>query len=83
MTSLVTMSLTRTDTPIGNDIIQKRNFPLSGLREAGNIRNLRKDNMIVLLTHLLFAAILSVSMVSHKPDQKQGDQTQCQTYKSK
>jgi len=33
--------------------------------------------MIVLFAHLLFAAILSVSMVSHKPDTSKGE-SQCQ-----
>ena len=37
--------------------------------------------MIALFAHLLFAAILSVSMVSHKPEKQQGELKQCQMSK--
>jgi hypothetical protein len=40
--------------------------------------------MIALFAHLLFAAILSVSIMSHKHnDKNQGEQTKCQISKSK
>lgn len=41
--------------------------------------------MIALFTHLLFAAILNVSIMSHKHNDKtiQGEQKQCLIHKSK